>query len=310
MRPRSSSARSAASTSDVKIVGLPADTRPAAPAKRSTTTTPGATCTSTSRKACSTSTAIRPSRTCASATTGAAIRAASCASSKCSMRSSTKSRATASTRSCTWATCWRSSEEYVQTDFTDSELHLAGDVLSRASHLARSSATRCPTPTTSTCRATATRSFPTRQRARAAWSRRCCTAPPVTPVPSPDAMALAAIPPSTLRVDVENGSGVTGAARRVARFFATPASRSATSVTPIVPITRATEIHEHSSVTFAGARVREALPPALHEALVVPDADAERARRPRRRDADERRDGDRRHRHREELSAVRLAGHS
>ncbi|MBV8489018.1 MAG: LCP family protein, partial [Candidatus Eremiobacteraeota bacterium] len=40
-------------------------------------------------------------------------------------------------------------------------------------------------------------------------------APPV-PEPSPDAMALAAITPSTLRVDVENGSGVPGAAKVVA----------------------------------------------------------------------------------------------
>ena len=49
---------------------------------RSTTTTPGATCTSISRRECSISTASRPSRTCAFATIGAAIRAASCASSK------------------------------------------------------------------------------------------------------------------------------------------------------------------------------------------------------------------------------------
>ncbi len=35
--------------------------------------------------------------------------------------------------------------------------------------------------------------------------------PPPMPMASPDAIALAAIPPSTLRVDIENGSGVTGA---------------------------------------------------------------------------------------------------
>src|SRR6185437_5509589 len=39
---------------------------------------------------------------------------------------------------------------------------------------------------------------------------------PPAPLPSPDAMALAAIAPSTLRVDVENGSGVPGAGRRIA----------------------------------------------------------------------------------------------
>ena len=43
--------------------------------------------------------------------------------------------------------------------------------------------------------------------------------PAPTPLASPDALALAAIPPSTLRVDVENGSGVTGAARRVATLL-------------------------------------------------------------------------------------------
>ncbi len=32
-----------------------------------------------------------------------------------------------------------------------------------------------------------------------------------------------------------------------------------------------TEVHEHSTVTFAAARVREALPPALHDALVISD---------------------------------------
>ena len=36
----------------------------------------------------------------------------------------------------------------------------------------------------------------------------------------------------------------------------------------------ATEIHQHSSVTFAGAKVRESLPPSLRNAAVVPDAPA------------------------------------
>jgi LCP family protein required for cell wall assembly len=96
-------------------------------------------------------------------------------------------------------------------------------------------------------------------------------APPV-PVPSPDTLALAAIPPKTLRVDIENGSGVAGAARRIADALRLAgftigevgdAQRSDYAVT---------EIHEHSSVTFAGARVREALPPNLRQATVVPDA--------------------------------------
>lgn len=99
------------------------------------------------------------------------------------------------------------------------------------------------------------------------------TAPP-TPMASPDALALAAIPPSTLRVDVENGSGVSGAARRVATLL----KAAGFTIGEIGDADRsdyaATEIHEHSSVTFAGARVREALPPLLHDATVVSDSSA------------------------------------
>jgi LCP family protein required for cell wall assembly len=99
------------------------------------------------------------------------------------------------------------------------------------------------------------------------------TAPPV-PVPSPDAIALAAIPPSTLRVDVENGSGVTGAARKVATVL----KQAGFTIGEVGDADRsdyaATQIHEHSNVTFAGARVRESLPAPLREADVVPDAAA------------------------------------
>ena len=83
---------------------------------------------------------------------------------------------------------------------------------------------------------------------------------PPAPVPSPDAMALASIPPSTLKVDVQNGSGVPGAARHVADALRkagyaigdvgdAPADDHATS-----------EIFEHSKTTFAGAKVRSSLP--------------------------------------------------
>jgi polyisoprenyl-teichoic acid--peptidoglycan teichoic acid transferase len=95
---------------------------------------------------------------------------------------------------------------------------------------------------------------------------------PPTPLPSPDALALAAIPPSTLRVDVENGSGVTGAARSVADAL----RRAGFTIGDVGDADRstytATEIHEHSNVTFAGARVREGLPPALRNAAILPDA--------------------------------------
>jgi polyisoprenyl-teichoic acid--peptidoglycan teichoic acid transferase len=83
---------------------------------------------------------------------------------------------------------------------------------------------------------------------------------PPTPEPSPDAMALAAIAPATLRVDVENASGVNGAAKLVATllrkagFIVGDVGNAATSDQ------EKTEIREHSKVTFAGAKVRAALP--------------------------------------------------
>jgi LCP family protein required for cell wall assembly len=93
-------------------------------------------------------------------------------------------------------------------------------------------------------------------------------APPV-PEPSPDAMALAAIAPGTLRVDVENGSGVPGAAHRVADAL----KKAGFQIGDVGDAARddyaTTEIHEHSTVTFAGAKVRAALP--SQKATVVPD---------------------------------------
>ena len=97
------------------------------------------------------------------------------------------------------------------------------------------------------------------------------TVPP-SPVASPDALALAAIPPGTLRVDVENGTAVTGAARRVANVL----QKAGFTIGSVGDADRSdyteTEIREHSTVTFAGARVREALPSQLREAAVVPDS--------------------------------------
>ncbi len=95
-------------------------------------------------------------------------------------------------------------------------------------------------------------------------------APPV-PEPSPDAMALAAIAPSSLRVDVENGSGVPGAATAVANRL----RKAGFTIGDVGNASRsdydATEIHEHSTVTFAGAKVRAALPASVAKAAVVPD---------------------------------------
>ncbi|HEY2475606.1 MAG TPA: LCP family protein [Candidatus Cybelea sp.] len=106
--------------------------------------------------------------------------------------------------------------------------------------------------------------------ARAQMVAQMLTAPPAA-VPSPDALALAAIPPSTLRVDVENGTTVTGAARKVAAKL----QHAGFTIGEVGDADRSdyatTEIHEHSTVVYAGARVREALPAAVHEPVVVPD---------------------------------------
>ncbi len=96
------------------------------------------------------------------------------------------------------------------------------------------------------------------------------TAPPV-PVASPDAVTLAAIPPGTLRVDVENGSGMSGAARRVATVL----RQAGFTIGDIGDAQRSdygtSEIHEHSNVTFAGAKVRSALPHSFQQTVIVPD---------------------------------------
>jgi hypothetical protein len=93
---------------------------------------------------------------------------------------------------------------------------------------------------------------------------------PPSPEPSPDAMALAAIAPGTLRIDIVNGSGTEGAAHRVAVLL----KHAGFTVGSVGDAARSdyttTEIHEHSTVTFAGAKVRAALPPSS-KAAVVPD---------------------------------------
>lgn len=93
---------------------------------------------------------------------------------------------------------------------------------------------------------------------------------PPTPQPTPDAMALLSIPPNTIKVDVENGSGVQGAAHVVAAalkakgFVIGNVGNASSDV-------EATEIHEHSQTAFAAAKVRAALPASLHAAPVTGD---------------------------------------
>jgi hypothetical protein len=72
-------------------------------------------------------------------------------------------------------------------------------------------------------------------------------------------------------VDIENGSGISGAAREVADVL----RHEGFTIGEISDADRfnynATEIHQHSNVTFAGAKVRSALPQALRQAPVLPD---------------------------------------
>jgi LCP family protein required for cell wall assembly len=94
---------------------------------------------------------------------------------------------------------------------------------------------------------------------------------PPAPEASPDAMALAAIAPGTLRVDVQNGSGIAGAGKRVANAL----RKAGFTVGDVGNAPRddyvTSEIHEHSTIAFAGARVRASLPLAMQKAAVVPD---------------------------------------
>jgi LCP family protein required for cell wall assembly len=100
--------------------------------------------------------------------------------------------------------------------------------------------------------------------------QRMLVAPPA-PVPSPNPLALAAIAPATLRVDVENGSGVPGAARQLADRL----RRAGFQIGDVGNATNddmtTSRIEEHSSVLFAGARVRLALPATWQSVNIVSD---------------------------------------
>ncbi|HUA08651.1 MAG TPA: LCP family protein [Candidatus Acidoferrales bacterium] len=92
---------------------------------------------------------------------------------------------------------------------------------------------------------------------------------PPTPEPSPDAMALASIAAGSLRVDVENGSGVPGAAKTIADQLRKAGFTIGDVGNAPSDDNQKSEIQEHSSVTFAGAKVRAALPRAFANIAVV-----------------------------------------
>ncbi len=94
--------------------------------------------------------------------------------------------------------------------------------------------------------------------------------PPV-PSPPPDARAIAAILPQSVRVDVENGSGIPGVARRVAGMLRKQGFTIG-EVGNAQGDLATTELHEHSKITYAGEKVRRALGKAAQTVRVIADS--------------------------------------
>jgi LCP family protein required for cell wall assembly len=95
--------------------------------------------------------------------------------------------------------------------------------------------------------------------------------PPV-PTASPAPGQIAAINPSTLRVDVENGSGMPGIARRIAGMLRKQGFTIAGVGNASSSDLQTSQLHEHSKVAFAGLKVREALGKPAQNLQVVDDA--------------------------------------
>jgi hypothetical protein len=96
--------------------------------------------------------------------------------------------------------------------------------------------------------------------------------PPV-PTPSPDASAVAAINPLSVRVDVENGTGIAGIAKRAASLLKEKGFTIGQITNAPTSDVANTELHEHSRITFAAVRVREALGKAAQNAAVIADSE-------------------------------------
>ncbi|MGP6158309.1 MAG: LCP family protein [Vulcanimicrobiaceae bacterium] len=93
---------------------------------------------------------------------------------------------------------------------------------------------------------------------------------PIVPSVPPDARAVAAVDPSTVHVDVRNGSGVSGLGAKMAGALRGLGFRVDSVANADSFAYDATEIHVHSATApLAGERVRQAL--ALKSAVVQPD---------------------------------------
>jgi LCP family protein required for cell wall assembly len=92
---------------------------------------------------------------------------------------------------------------------------------------------------------------------------------PPQPTPAPDPGALAALAPSSVRVDVENGTGVPGMAKRVAAMLRREGFQIAQVGNAPSGNVATTEVHEHSRVALAGLKVRNGLGTAASRVPVI-----------------------------------------
>lgn len=96
---------------------------------------------------------------------------------------------------------------------------------------------------------------------------------PPLPTPTPNSAAVASINPLSVRVDVQNGTNVPGVAKRAAALLKEKGfTIGAVGNAPTSDVAT-TELHEHSNITFAGLRVREALGKAAKSAPVIADSE-------------------------------------
>ena len=92
---------------------------------------------------------------------------------------------------------------------------------------------------------------------------------PPQPTAAPDPGALAALAPSSLRVDVENGTGVPGMAKRVAAMLKREGFQIAQVGNAPSTGVATTEVHEHSPIALAGLKVRNGLGSAARSVPVI-----------------------------------------
>lgn len=94
---------------------------------------------------------------------------------------------------------------------------------------------------------------------------------PPAPVATADAGALANLAPSSVKVDVKNGTGIAGEAKKVADALRAKGFVIGSVGNADKSDYGTTEIHEHTMVTFAGAKVRSELSPKFKSVPILSD---------------------------------------